>query len=163
MSRAAAPLPAPFLIADEHLLDALERLYRDLGRELERLGASCEACGECCRLAEYGHELWLTDLELAYLVHHVAPRAPVVPGVCPYLEDGRCAARDGRALSCRIFHCGLDRELQERLHEEYLERLRRLGAARGSEVGYGELLATLAVAAGRRDDPRPGVRPCTKE
>jgi len=147
VSRPPAPLPNPSVRADQQLLAALAEIYRDLTRDLERAGATCAACGDCCHLADYGHELWLTEVELAYLLRASGARVPTASGVCPYLEDGRCAAREGRALSCRIFHCDLDRAIQHRLHEKYLERLRGVAAGRGIELGYGELLASLAEAA----------------
>jgi Fe-S-cluster containining protein len=141
------------------VFEALEAIYRDLDREIEGLGVECAACGECCHLDAYGHELWLTDLELAYLAHRCGLRAPTVPGVCPYLEQGRCAARAGRSLSCRIFHCELDSAEQERLHEAYLQQVRRLDRDRCPEIGFGELLASLAAAAG----DQAGTIPRTNE
>lgn len=150
MSRPAAPLPTPLPRVDSSLVEALEGIYRDLERDLELEGASCSACGDCCHLATRGHELWLTGHELAYLVHLSGLRAPAKPGLCPYLERDRCAARQGRALGCRIFHCELDPAIQERLHQEYHERLRALAAARGEEDTFGELLASLSALAMRR-------------
>jgi hypothetical protein len=138
-------------------LEALDAVYRDLDRELERIGAACDACGRCCHLASYGHELWLTDLELAFLVRRCGVRRPTEPGVCPYLEGDRCGARGGRALSCRIFHCQLDRRVLERLHEVYLERVRGLRAGDGVEIGYGELLASLEIV----EVSQAGINPRT--
>lgn len=124
--------------------EGLIGIYRDLDRELKEMGAVCEACGRCCRLASFGHELWLTDVELAYLIETRGVRAPREPGVCPYLESGACTAREGRALGCRIFFCSIESEVYERLYERYLERIQALCGARGREVFYGELLAGLS-------------------
>jgi hypothetical protein len=101
------------------------------------------------------HELWLTNLELAHLVDRFGSRPVDEPGVCPYLEDGRCAARSRRALSCRVFHCELARGFQERLHESYLERLSGLAARVGLELAYGELLSSLVALAGDQTGSRP--------
>lgn len=158
MSRPPSPLPDPITRTDEQLLRAIDRIYRELDQDLEQSGSSCAACGDCCHLVDYGHELWLTEYELAYLFETCGVRAPSTPGVCPYLEQGRCAARAGRALSCRIFHCELDRRVQERLHETYLGRLRGLAADRGGELGYGELLASLSAARGCQTGNMPRAK-----
>lgn len=149
MSRPPAPLPLPLPRVDASLLEALAGLYRELEVDLTREGATCSACGDCCHLAARGHELWLTGHELSYLVHLSGRREPTTPGVCPYLEGDRCAARQGRSLGCRIYHCELDPAIQERLHQQYFERLRLLVAARGEEGTFGELLASLSALAAR--------------
>jgi len=158
VSRPPSPLPLPLPPADAVLTAELRRLYEDLEGDLAALGASCDECGECCRLDEYGHQLWLTGLELSYLLDCVAPRPPVEPGVCPYLVSGACTARSGRALSCRVFHCELPQEVQERIHEEYLERVAGLAAGAGWEPTYGELLASLEAVAADQTGSRPRTR-----
>jgi Fe-S-cluster containining protein len=155
VSRPPSPLPLPLLRADAGLTVELRRLYDELEQDLAEVGASCAACGDCCHLAEFGHELWLTNLELMYLVDRSGARPLAEPGVCPYLESGRCAAHRARALSCRVFHCELSRGIQERLHEAYLEGLARLAAREGVELAYGELLASLAALAGDQTGSRP--------
>jgi hypothetical protein len=145
------------------VLEGLSTIYRDLDADLGRLEAACSGCGDCCHLGAYGHELWLTNLELAALVAATGARAPVVPGVCPYLEDGHCAARNGRALSCRIFHCDLERSDQERLHEAYLTRVTRLAEETGVSLAYGELLASLAALATSAKTDQSGSMPLTNE
>jgi Fe-S-cluster containining protein len=103
---------------------------------LRRLGAACAACGRCCRFAEFGHRLWLTDLELALLRARHGRRRVADPGVCPYLDGTSCAARDGRALACRTFHCGLPREVVEEITNRYFERLREIARAAGRALAY---------------------------
>ena len=122
---------------------ALRDLYRALELELAGKGARCAACGRCCRFAEFGPELWLTSAELAFLVARHGRRAPVDGGDCPYLEDGLCAAREGRALACRTFHCELPRETVEEITNRYVDAVRRLAREADLPLEYAELSASL--------------------
>jgi Fe-S-cluster containining protein len=130
--------------------DALTALYREVDDELRRLGASCEACGKCCRFADYGHVLWATNLEMELLRERHGRREAAFPGACAYLDGARCLAREGRALACRTFHCGLPREIVEEVTNRYFERIRELARAAGYPLEY--------------DDPtgaQDGASPCT--
>ncbi len=129
--------------------------------------AACEACGRCCRLASFGHELWLTEVELSYLLETRGAEAPREPGVCPYMENGACTAREGRALGCRIFFCNMEVEVSERRYGRYLEFIRRLCDERGRPVYYGELLASLSEVAAstsgtRSESSSSNEGPCWK-
>jgi Fe-S-cluster containining protein len=144
VTRSPAPLPLPLLRLEPPLIEALETLYEELARELRSIPARCDACGSCCHLARAGHELWLTAVELAYLFRAAGPRPLLEAGLCPYLEGERCAARSGRALGCRIYHCGLPTPVLEDLGERYQRRLLEVMRVHGLEPAYGELLASLA-------------------
>jgi Fe-S-cluster containining protein len=138
--------------APEDIDRALGELYGALEAELAFIGAACEACGRCCRFSEFGHQLWLTDAELAYLVARHGVRARADHSVCPYLEDGKCSAHDGRALSCRTFHCSLARDVVEEITERYLATIRALAARAGRPLAYSELSTLLT------DEYDPGAR-----
>ena len=133
---------------DDRARRGLVDLYEELDRRLAALadrGAHCRACGRCCRFADWGHEVWLTGLELAYLVESAGARSPTEPATCPYLDArGRCAAREGRTVSCRVFFCELPAEAAESLYAEASARLDELHRRSGVERRYGELLASLA-------------------
>jgi Fe-S-cluster containining protein len=123
--------------------DALTALYREVDAELRRRGASCDACGRCCRFAEFGHELWPTNLEVEYLRARHGRREAVDPGVCPYLDGASCSARDGRSLACRTFHCGLPKDVVEEITNRYFERLREVARAAGLLLEYAGSAAGL--------------------
>jgi hypothetical protein len=146
--RPPAPLPLPLPRLAPAQTDFLRALYRELAAELQAAGAACDACGRCCHLVERGHELWLTDTELALLLREAGSPGLCDGNSCPYLEGDRCRARSGRALGCRVYHCQLPRPTVERLAETYhrrlVEGLRRIG----HEPAYGELLASLARLSG---------------
>ena len=81
-----------------------------------------------------------------FLINIHGLKRPIKEGVCPYLEDGLCGAREGRALGCRIFFCEGDRAIQEQLYEKYLGKIQELFSMPGNELYYGELLQTLKEA-----------------
>ena len=59
-------------------------------------------------------------------------------GVCPWLEDGLCANREGRALACRTYFCsdeGQAAEVLERWHGE----IRRIHERHGLPYHYAGL------------------------
>jgi Fe-S-cluster containining protein len=130
----------------------LTALYGEVEAELRALGASCEACGRCCRFAEFGHELWLTNVELDYLQarHGHGGAAPL--GVCPYLDGTLCSARAGRALACRTFHCCLAAAVVEEVTNRSFEKIRDAARAAGVDLEYTGLSALLRQA---------GANPCT--
>jgi len=126
----------------------LTALYREVDAELRELGASCAACGRCCRFEEFGHELWLTNVELDYLqVRHGQGKA-APPGVCPYLDGALCSARAGRALACRTFHCGLPAAAVEEVTNRSFEKIRDAARAAGVALEYTGLSASRGRARG---------------
>lgn len=139
------PLFAPDiqLAVSAEILAELKKIYNDLEAQLRNIGAECEICGKCCHFHSYDHELRLTQLELAYLITHHGLRRPTRDGVCPYLEENRCTARDGRALGCRVFVCGADREVVEDLYERSFAEIRALAKRKRLPIVYEELLAAL--------------------
>lgn len=138
MSR-EAPLEVPPKELTSSAREAITQIYEKLDRELAALGATCKACGECCSFDRYGHELWLSSVELAYLVEIEGLRPVDRRGVCPYMEGERCVAREGRAVGCRAFHCEMDPKAIEELAARYQGELMSLLQDRS----YGELLSSL--------------------
>jgi Fe-S-cluster containining protein len=103
-----------------------EKVAEDLAR---RPGLFCRQSGRCCRFRESGHRLYLTRLELAEMVAH-GGRPSGGAGVCPWLEDGLCGIREGRALACRTYFCSDEAaaaEVTERWHAEIRRLHERLG------------------------------------
>jgi len=111
----------------------------------------CLASGACCRFEEYGHRMYLSGLEAAFVVARIdAARSARAAnplrilevddartrGDCPYLRAGMCGEHEERPLGCRIFFCdkGADgraadwqSELYEATHRETLALHERLG------------------------------------
>lgn len=106
----------------------LRTLYRDLDDEIAAAAPRCDASGRCCRFAEYGHTLFLCELEADVLLAPGVPAgAPLDRESCPYQIAGRCTARDRRPVGCRVYFC--DAKYQgkmEVLAETYVRRLKDL-------------------------------------
>ena len=58
--------------------------------------------------------------------HNVTNVKPMPNGVCPYLHEGKCTVHPFRFAGCRIFLCTGDTDLQSRLSEEALEKLKEI-------------------------------------
>lgn len=125
------------------LKKALAALYTSLAEEQRHLGVPCHMCGKCCNFKKYDHELWVTNIELAYLIEKEEIRKVSQSGGCPFLENNQCTARDGRTLGCRIFLCEMDPVQMESLHEKYFAQIQQLAKEYGVEVVYDEFISSL--------------------
>lgn len=124
----------------------LRALYADVAAEIAALAPVCDLSGRCCHFAKFGHDLFLTTLELAELVGLHGPPPPAEgPGRCPYQQGLLCTAREGRPLGCRIFYCdpAYETAMQE-LAARYHARMKEIHERLDLTYEYGELLHTLA-------------------
>src|SRR5437763_11495151 len=126
----------------EALRRTVLQLYADVDREVAAAGPVCVASGRCCRFKEFGHVLYLSNLEADVLLA-AAPKydpAAVTPDFCPFQKGNLCTAREPRPLSCRVYYC--DPTYQEtgaRLTEAYLRRLKDLADSHGVPWRYAPL------------------------
>ena len=127
------------------VFEKLKEIYRRVDRETEDLSYKCKACGQCCHFVKWGHQLWVTQLELGLIVERARPLSLKKKGVCPYLDedDGLCRVHSVRALGCRVFSCDLDKDVIEDLHERHFNEIVKLIKDWGLELYYGELLESL--------------------
>jgi Fe-S-cluster containining protein len=116
-------------------------LYRDVDREVADAGPVCVASGRCCRFKEYGHTLFVSNLEAEVLLANAPPyERPVSSDFCPFQKDNLCTAREPRPLGCRVYYC--DPSYQEtagRITEKYLKRLKELADSQGIAWHYAPL------------------------
>jgi hypothetical protein len=112
----------------ESLRRRVVELYREVDRDVAAAGPVCVASGRCCRFKEYGHVLFLSNLEAEVLLANAPPYdRPVSADFCPFQKDNLCTAREPRPLGCRIYYCDPSyQETGQRLSEEYLQRLKAL-------------------------------------
>ncbi len=125
---------------------ALRQLYEALDRELQAIRPVCELSGRCCRFAEYGHSLFVTDLELQELfLRHGPPNEPIGE-TCPYQSStGTCEAREGRPLGCRVYFCDPTyQSVMPELTEQHHRQLVALHERERVPYRYGEFLVMLA-------------------
>jgi hypothetical protein len=146
----------------EELRRRVLELYREADREVAAAGPVCVASGRCCRFKEYGHTLFLSNLEAEVLLHGAPPyEGPVTADFCPFQRGNLCTAREPRPLGCRVYYC--DPNYQEegaRISETYLRRLKELAESHGAEWRYAPLHHFLndpqPLDIGRSSEDNPG-------
>jgi Fe-S-cluster containining protein len=127
----AEPNSSPVTAASaETIRDEVRSIYEALDREIADLGPLCQLSGRCCRFAEYGHTLFLSEPEFDLLLREApAPSRPLDDGeTCPWQDlRGRCTAREARPLGCRVYFCDPRHEPHApELSERFLARLKRM-------------------------------------
>jgi Fe-S-cluster containining protein len=120
-------------------------IYDEAEREIAAAGPVCLASGRCCRFKEYGHTLFISNLEAEVLLEGAPDYAmPVKPDFCPFQKDKLCTARAHRPLGCRVFFC--DPSYQEtgaQISEKYLRKLKDLAEEAEIDWRYGPLYQFL--------------------
>src|SRR3954471_8667660 len=104
-------------------------LYREVDAAVAAAGPVCIASGRCCRFKEYGHTLFLSNLEAEVLLASAPPydSDSVTADFCPFQQGNLCTAREPRPLGCRVYYC--DPNYVDTCHtisENYLRRLKEL-------------------------------------
>jgi hypothetical protein len=127
-------------MSDELRRRVLE-LYAEVDAAVAAAGPVCAASGRCCRFKEYGHTLFVSNLEADVLLASApAYEAPVAPDYCPFQQGNLCTAREPRPLGCRVYYCDpAYQDTGNRLSEEYLRRLKCLADEHGAGWRYAPL------------------------
>jgi hypothetical protein len=118
-------------------------IYAAADAAVQTAGPLCQASGRCCRFKEYGHTLFISQLEAEVLLATAPPYVkPVTADFCPFQVEGLCTARAERPLGCRVYFCD-ERytETGNTISETYLRELKRLA----EEAGVGWRYAPLHV------------------
>jgi Fe-S-cluster containining protein len=134
-------------------------LYSEVDRDVAAAGPVCLASGRCCRFKEYGHTLFLSNLEAEVLLHGAPPydRGAVAADFCPFQKGNLCTAREPRPLACRIYYCDPNyQETGNRLSETYLRRLKDLALVHGLAWRYAPLHHFLKHPEDAVADPAAG-------
>jgi Fe-S-cluster containining protein len=130
-------------------------LYREVDREVAAAGPVCIASGRCCRFKEYGHVLFLSNLEADVLLDAAPPfHGPITPDFCPFQQDNLCTAREPRPLACRVYFCDPSyQETGNQLTEKYLDRLKEMVRKHDLEWRYAPLHTFLNAALHEQQGP----------
>jgi len=133
-------------------------LYQAVDREVAAAGPACIASGRCCRFKEYGHVLFISNLEADVLLASAPPfEQPVSADFCPFQKENLCAAREPRPLGCRVYYCDPNyQETGNRITEKYLHRLKELAQENGVDWRYAPLHNFLNAA--NREPPATDAR-----
>ena len=127
-------------------------LYREVDAEVRAAGPVCVASGRCCRFKEYGHTLFLSNLEAEVLLAAAPPfEGPITPDFCPFQKENLCTAREPRPLACRVYYCDPNyQETGNALTEKYLKKLKLIAEEQGVEWRYAPLHVFLGEALAAR-------------
>ena len=140
---------------------AIRNLYADLDQAVAQHGPTCWASGRCCDFNTFGHRLFVTGLEVMWVLetHQTwkksRPRPDPQPegldltteAGCPFQVQRLCTIHRIRPMGCRIFFCqqGTDR-WQGPLYEQFLAKLRALHDQHGVPYRYLEWRVGLVEA-----------------
>jgi len=164
-------------IAAAHASDAVlaERMagfYDEVDAAIANRNPVCTNRGLCCNFDVFGHDLFVTTVELAFFLRGQGPewRPNTMERRCPWQVDGRCTAREHRPMGCRVFFCDeQSRPWQAEEYEKHLAALKAIGEAQGVEYRYVEWLSALesvpqettneSIPAESTGTPAPSVDP----
>lgn len=155
-------------VGQPNIDSALHALYDRIDEQVRRDSFVCELSGRCCHFDRFGHRLYVTALEIAWVLTQVDrmsdggagpsdPLARIDPhGACTFMRANMCTIHAVRPMGCRIFFCqaGTD-DAQHTLYERGLADLRRLHREYDLPYRYLEWRDGLAQARDWRSDHRP--------
>lgn len=163
-------------VAGEPVRRAVAAIFADIDQQIAARRPTCWLSGRCCHFEAFGHRLYVTGLEIAWLLAELADTAnsPVAAagdshapadtiatassqspwqarlepkGLCPFQVNKLCTVHAIRPLGCRIFFCQEGTDVwQHELYEEFLTRLRRLHDGYALPYRYMEWRMGLASA-----------------
>lgn len=129
----------------------LDALFVMVGDQIEARGPACWASGRCCNFEAFGHRLFVTGLEVAW----VTARTPVTleeveaaqaRGGCPYQRSNLCGIHERKPLACRVFFCDRAAEAwQQELMERLMRELKSMHDRHGVPYRYLEWRAGLRM------------------
>lgn len=130
------------------LLQNVAEIYEWLDSQIRQSAhpaGQCDACGKCCDFEAFDHRLFVTPPELMYLAAnlHNENLKPMTTSRCPYNIDGKCTIYDYRFAACRIFSCKADTDLQSKLTESTLKKLKSLCTQSQIPYRYSDLPTAL--------------------
>lgn len=108
----------------------------------------CQKSGRCCRFTEYGHTLFLSEMEAEILLEG-ATITTSSRDSCPFQVEGLCTAREQRPLACRIYFCDVTfQEAMPVIAEEFNRQLKRIVDDTGLPWRYAPLHEFMAERCG---------------
>ena len=141
--------------ADPAVDRELRAIYDAISQEIERRSPTCWLSGNCCNFDSYGHRLYVTGLEVAWMMQRLdAPgkarlqdaQLPRADG-CPFQVEKLCSVRELRPLGCRLFYCDPSAEpWMNDVYEQFLSQLRGLHERHDVPYAYMEWRQALADA-----------------
>jgi hypothetical protein len=124
--------------AVSEIQNRLRTIYAAADAAVAAAGPRCDSSGRCCRFKEYGHTLFISQIEADYLLAHAPPfGGPVSDATCPFQIDNLCTAREPRPLGCRVYFCDpAYQDIGAEISERYLRELKVLADEYGIDWRY---------------------------
>lgn len=137
---------------DFAFMTEVRELFESLDEQVGEHTPVCSNRGSCCKFESFGHDLFVTSVELAYFLGCSDDElaAPADRSFCPYQQGGQCVARVQRPVGCRIYFCeDRSQHWQGELTESTLRRLAEIGEKFKLEYAYLEWTVALRKLANR--------------
>ncbi|MDQ7013149.1 MAG: hypothetical protein Q9O74_04550 [Planctomycetota bacterium] len=135
---------------DPQISGELELVYEHIARAVDTRKPVCNSSGRCCNFDAWGHRLYVTGLEAAYLFTRL-PQLRDKPlttadittartaGGCPFQLALLCTVHPIRPLGCRTYYCDeSSQQWQHDLTEEQLREVRAIHNRHDLDYQYGE-------------------------
>ncbi len=137
---------------DAAFMSEVAKYFESLDKTVASHTPVCNNSGACCKFETYGHDLFVTSVELAYFLGHTEGEllAPVDRSFCPYQQGGSCVTRVQRPVGCRIYFCEeRSQHWQGDLTESALGELAKIGEKFKLQYAYLEWTTALRKLADR--------------
>jgi len=131
---------------------AIRDLYARLDAAVQSRGPTCWISGKCCNFDAHGHRLYVTGLEIAWVLKESAAVSAKhgevsLTGPCSFQANNLCTVHTIRPLGCRVFFCQQGtQQWQSDLYEQFLGQLRSLHDEHALPYRYMEWRAGLRAA-----------------
>ena len=138
---------------------AVADIYAAVSAAVDARRPACVASGRCCHFDAYGHDLFVTTLELAAFVGELQATPTSNPAGCPFQVGKLCGVHAIRPFGCRLFYCDpTAHQWQQTLYEQLHADLRRLHETMGIDYFYVEWRHALAALGLAGDSRTPAER-----
>jgi Fe-S-cluster containining protein len=150
-------------LGDERVVHALEAVHLVIADQVALGRPRCDSSGRCCNFRSWGHRLYTTGLEAAYVLSRLGETGwgvggrhltggdvdrAVARGDCPFLVDTSCGVHGVKPGACRIYFCDPGAEAwMGDLSEATVRMIRRVHEAHAIEYRYGEWRELLRLFA----------------
>jgi len=133
------------MTTNSKIADAVAEVYDWIDAQTDQAPEQCEACGRCCDFEGYDHRLYVTGAELIYFAVKLQPDKikPMPTRKCPYNIDGKCTVYLYRFGGCRIFSCKADKDFQNRMSTQAIEKFKSICEEFNLPYRYIDLPAAL--------------------
>jgi Fe-S-cluster containining protein len=129
------------------------KVYNKLDIELARINPGCDACGTCCHLDTFGHELYASAIEVNYILINVkVPPFDPNQSICPFLTEKKCTIREYRTLGCRVFFCNPHyKDTLQEIYNKYYKMIKDIAVGNQIEWHYAPMIKLLTTRENQPD------------